>query len=1021
MNVSNSFHRTSNQVSTDRILESNLYAPTEDGTEVVFDELDSNYFPSDDEIEEMADNLGVNLDIHPEYRSIVVRAIREPLPSRYCYLKTKSNDIYIIDVITQEIQQENPNLAKFRERIKNHDTNLNTKSRVIDSDKETKKPEKRVKWSFKKKKGESIFKEDDKHYENLKKNITFDVKTKLSEIPETSNGKNYNDQRPSKRNKHANENQSVFKSFKDMNARSKEVQPLSITSLKINDPSNVFESSYKNKDKKRQTSNETMQISNHLQSANTKSEKESASEDNCIIKADFNVITRLFERVELLGYRINEIENTIDNNGNEEIGNRIGEQNIIDKNSQRRRSDMVFNDYLLSDISAKKRTSGFRNQLIKKRTTSNYLNSETVEQINKIAENRKANKVLINNRKSLSNKILNNEPSYEIIHDDDNHNEHIDNDSKFFYDVVEPKRVVSPHNHNKEDVEVFYSNNNKNKISGNGNINVQPFNKSNNVLNAEVLRNNRRSSIESSGLLALKNDVKEIKETLHNLFFNPTNAPILNNALSKINEMASKVNDKHEAGQKIESADFVNRNVHDQGNTSKDSEIRVKIENINPNNYGFHYFNESTNLALKHPALKDFFIDKRNAEIVSAPQLIPESSHNFKIKGFHKWVDKVCNEKEKLIAEKETIKNGKNNLNRLISEHNKLKADIHNYQKIYNINAYNSQFANMIEAYKNQQNEIEDSIKKIRIQKSRYTMKKLLLKKLDKLVMDNSNVFKFTNGLEKEFERLFKEYEEVDSISINGSESEDVSGINEDLGGNNDSSNKLEINKIIDCLKKKDDIVSITRIDKDFEGLSIQQKSLKDKITPESANKYTRPVSNESNLKVNYTDTNRAKYNNIRYRDEYDMHNSIEDVNFYARPANINRKRQENHSDNINIYKTNRNVEKANENKTVEDLIEEMRKKYNLKTNNNTSIIDSARRNTDVRVHSSREHNYRTHKNLPLARENHIRRPSSQETLKIQKREFTMNKNYETPTSYFNEMRFELNNIATNLMVKTCK
>lgn len=64
-----------------------------DDTEVVLPHditLGSSRHPSEKEIQNMASNLGIDLKIYPQMVDLVVKAIKQPIPDNWAYLKNSS-------------------------------------------------------------------------------------------------------------------------------------------------------------------------------------------------------------------------------------------------------------------------------------------------------------------------------------------------------------------------------------------------------------------------------------------------------------------------------------------------------------------------------------------------------------------------------------------------------------------------------------------------------------------------------------------------------------------------------------------------------------------------------------------------------------------------------------------------------------------------------------------------------------------------------------------------------------------
>lgn len=1023
MNRSDSHNRGSLRVSTERLLDSNVYAATENGTEVVFDELDSSYIPSEGEIDNMAINLGMDLDENPEYRSIVVRAIREPLPPNYCYLRTKDGEIYVVDMVTQEILTENPNLAKFRERVRSRVSNTKSQVDEIDLDSETQKPAKRLVWSFKKKKSEVIFREDDELPRRLSKNVGFNVRAKLKEAAETKAEGFEDGPRISETDRNGMNQNQVFKSFKDVNFKARDLEPVSITSLKMGETTNLFCNSARGENKTRANQTEALKSTSPIHPFNPNLDKQQKKvpqeEEECVINADFNVITHLFQRVEMLVHRINEIETLMNDQDSPDDDDQ--QNNVTRLVNKKRYSNITIDDDLLSEASSRRNGSLMHNRLVEKRNTSHYAESEFIKHLNDPADYRKLGRMVVNKKSTLSNRILRNDLSGDQLIEDIN-NENGGLESRFFADVVQPKRVVSPDNNARDNVELFHPQRHDSKRGAFETTTLYQSKKTDVIVpNALQQINPKRNSLESSALVGLKNDVREIKETLHNLFFNPQNASILQTALNKTGGRRSQAKN-NDTGMELRGKDgqaSAINNINKIRNSLKTSHMKIKIENFNANTKDYQYFNESAELALRHPGLKDFFINNRQVEAIPAPKFTTETSHHFRIQGFNKWVKRAYEEREVMAQERNGIQNDKVGLKLLISAHHKLAMNFQELDKA--LRSDDPKLMRTAEVYRSQQAEIEDARARLRQRRQRYIVRRLLLKRLNKLIMDNSTICRFSADLEQEFERLYKEYKDAEYLSVDDSCSFEDSELSQNDDIKNELTNRGDLERLVESLKKNDEAISIARMDKDFGNLTTNNKGFREKNVPESANKYSRPTSSRYQTKLNLVGGNQLRVRNIKYGDEYEMGDSIEEASFSRREETSKRYRIDNKSDTYNLYQARPKDQKAEEPKTVESMVEEMQKKYNLRKGENHHLLYSERRNLNLRPMSTNDFNSKTHKILPPALDFQLKRPSSQETLKIQSRDFAVKKNFETPTPYFSEMKFELNDIAKKVVLKTCK
>ena len=76
--------------------------------EVLEEDLDSNYEPTDQEIEEYAQYLGMDMSEDKHLFYIAKEGLKAPLPSNWKPCKAGDNQIYYFNFETKELQKEHP-------------------------------------------------------------------------------------------------------------------------------------------------------------------------------------------------------------------------------------------------------------------------------------------------------------------------------------------------------------------------------------------------------------------------------------------------------------------------------------------------------------------------------------------------------------------------------------------------------------------------------------------------------------------------------------------------------------------------------------------------------------------------------------------------------------------------------------------------------------------------------------------------------------------------------------------------
>lgn len=65
----------------------------------------------------MSENLGIDLNKYPSMLDLVVKAIKEPIPDNWGFIKNSKNQKFVINLETQEIQNQKLNLEKLKEKL----------------------------------------------------------------------------------------------------------------------------------------------------------------------------------------------------------------------------------------------------------------------------------------------------------------------------------------------------------------------------------------------------------------------------------------------------------------------------------------------------------------------------------------------------------------------------------------------------------------------------------------------------------------------------------------------------------------------------------------------------------------------------------------------------------------------------------------------------------------------------------------------------------------------------------------
>ena len=161
-------------------LENNSYITSDPNIEsedtiIILPEIDTEEKYNEEDFQEMAEILEIDIKENPEYKKFVYEALYAKLPENWRLYKNRKGDIFYIDILTEEKKDENPIFEIIREKIKKINSAKYLDSEISGFDDN--------KFDLKKKSGEGYFLENkvslhsldknfsDKKYE--KKNFTF--------------------------------------------------------------------------------------------------------------------------------------------------------------------------------------------------------------------------------------------------------------------------------------------------------------------------------------------------------------------------------------------------------------------------------------------------------------------------------------------------------------------------------------------------------------------------------------------------------------------------------------------------------------------------------------------------------------------------------------------------------------------------------------------------------------------------------------------------------------------------------
>lgn len=133
-------------------------------TIIIFPENDIEETYQEEDIEEMAEILEIDLKQNPEYKKFVYEALYAKLPENWRLYKNRKGEIFYIDILSDEKKDENPVFGKIREKIRKINLGLDLESQISGFDQN--------KFKLKKKNDNDFFLENNVSLQSLEKNFS---------------------------------------------------------------------------------------------------------------------------------------------------------------------------------------------------------------------------------------------------------------------------------------------------------------------------------------------------------------------------------------------------------------------------------------------------------------------------------------------------------------------------------------------------------------------------------------------------------------------------------------------------------------------------------------------------------------------------------------------------------------------------------------------------------------------------------------------------------------------------------